>query len=303
MNRWTRDNLESNWQTHEMTISGITLRVSNVKRLEHFNIIEALVARDKLDKSKIIKAEVEVVSNGVGSMRTMKFYPVDSALINKDMLKEILDAENTDLSVKIYAIKSLIEFLNITKNTYTPPWRADVCKFKINEEEPDTDDDNWCIYMPTNHKRITLDDIDYVFNKKPSKVFLRSILGSLDLQNSDPDLVMQYIEKDRIDIFRVIGKSNTVQLSREHLKKIISLPQFSRQTTSGLIGSNETADVVNRRALITYQNAVDSEIFMEVIDTAKDEYSRGRLRTTLNRKSIIEKYKNYPEISLWLKMQ
>ena len=209
-----------------------------------------------------------------------------------------------NMKTKIYAIKSQIEFLNVTKNTNIPYWRVDVPKFKIDESIRDDDDEsNWCAYLPTNHKRITLDDIDYIFNKKPTKAFLRSILGEIDLQNSDPSLVMSYIEKDKIDIFRVIGKNNTVQLTKKQLRKIISLPQFSRQTTAGLIGSAETADVVNRRALLTYQDAVDSEIFMEVIDTAKDEESRKRLRTTLNRKSIIEKYKNYPEIALWLKMQ
>jgi hypothetical protein len=305
MSRWNRDlKISSGEPLYETTIGGLTLKVKAITQFQSFDIVETLANNQGFDKSKMFEYDVEAVNNGVGSMKTMTFYSVDASAINKKMFRDILDLKDVDMPLKLYTIKNMIDFLNTKKTTYIPPWRSIAPRFKIIENNNVIDDDdNWCYYLPINHKRVTLDDIHELFNGKPTKAFLRSILSDIDLQNSSANLIMDYIEKDKIDIFRVIGKSNTVQMNKKQLKRIIAMPQFNRQTTTGLIGGIETGDIVNRRAVISYQNDVDSEIFMSLVDSIKDEYARKKFLTTINRKSILEKYKIYPDIILWIKMQ
>jgi hypothetical protein len=161
------------------------------------------------------------------------------------------------------------------------------------------------LIIPNENRLLTLDDIfELLDEKKITKKFLRKIIGQIDLHNSSSDNILKLIEGDKIDAFRIIGKKHQIQLDRDNLLKLVKTEKFNRQTTSGVFGGIETADIVNRRAVILYQNNIDFEIFSEIIDGIKDEYSRKSFLKTLNKKSILNKFNNIDErISLWIKLQ
>jgi hypothetical protein len=146
------------------------------------------------------------------------------------------------------------------------------------------------------------DLIDILGDVKPTKAFLRSILGELVLVETDKPKLLEYLKQDKLDIFRVIGKGSGLQFTKSELLEIIALPEFTRKTTSGLIGGQETADIVNRRAVILHQDETDEEVIMEVINTISDAHERERFFISLNKKSTREKYEKYPSIQVLLKL-
>jgi hypothetical protein len=274
-------------------VNGININVLTSTKKFYCLETEALL-NGAPDLSKITSFEFnkDTVNGFVG---TQYFYPVDASWITADVLTAVVSDKSIPIDDRERVVELAIDFLNTKEGKYVPVWNERKPFFEFNEKI--------AFLYPVNHKRITLDAIDTMFKGKPSKALLRSILSELDLQGSSKSLLIDYIKRDRIDIFRVIGKSNTIQLSKEELREVISLPQFNRKSTSGLIGSAETADIVNRRSVLLHQDAADGEIFMELVNSITDEDTKSRFQKTLKRKVVLEKFKDYPEVMLWIKMQ
>jgi hypothetical protein len=155
--------------------------------------------------------------------------------------------------------------------------------------------------------RLTLDDIVEILGVEITtlpKSFWRGAIQDINLSGSSKSLLMDIIRKDRVDIFRVIGKQGT-QFTKDELKEIIALPFFLRKTTSGIIGGGETADIVNRRAVILHQDAADEEIVMDIINSFElsEVHEKERFFKTLGKKSVVEKYKDSPSIQILLKLR
>lgn len=154
-------------------------------------------------------------------------------------------------------------------------------------------------------KKITLDDIAYMTGSDLidiPKSFWRGTLQNINLGLSSKSKIMELIIKDRVDIFRIIGKRSGVQLTNEELKTLIALPHFSRITSSGLIGRGETADIVNRRSVIFHQDACDDDIVLEIMNTFETNQAKESFMKSLNRKSIVEKFKDSPVVQILTKL-
>jgi len=167
------------------------------------------------------------------------------------------------------------------------------------------DNKRYSIHFEKNSALI-LDDIKEILSVELltiPKSFWRGILQDIDLFRSNKLLLMDLIKNDRVDIFRVIGKQGT-QFTKEELKEILALPFFLRKTTSGIIGRGETADMVNRRAVILHQDAADEEIVMDIINSFElsEVHEKERFFKTLGKKSVAEKYKDSPSIQVLLKL-
>jgi hypothetical protein len=155
--------------------------------------------------------------------------------------------------------------------------------------------------------RLTVDDVLEILGLKLldlPKSFWRGVIQDLNLSSSSKSLLMEIMENDRIEIFRVIGAQGT-QFTKEELKKIVSFPSFLKKTRSGIIGGSETVDIVNRRAVILHQDSADEEIVMEIINSFKSSEvdEKERFFKTLGKKSVVEKYKNSPSIQVLLKLR
>jgi len=154
--------------------------------------------------------------------------------------------------------------------------------------------------------RLTIDDIFEVTGLSIDdipKAFWRGVLQDLNLVKSTKSYLMQLMRDDRVDIFRIIGKRTEVQFTKEELKEIIALPNFTKVTRSGLIGSvGDTADIVNRRSVLFHQDACDDEIVLDMLNSFNSTVDKESFIKSLKRKSILEKYKDSPVIQLLTKL-
>jgi len=154
-------------------------------------------------------------------------------------------------------------------------------------------------FLRKNDKGLTLDEIDSLLDGNSSKQLLRSILYHIDLKNSDRDLVVKYTLNNKFDMFRILGKAAGFQFTTEELLKIVEMPSFTRVTTTGTFGSGETADIINRRAVIMHQDNVNSEVFNSLLGSFNDENAKERFLKTLNTNTLQKKYEDFPDILLW----
>jgi hypothetical protein len=154
--------------------------------------------------------------------------------------------------------------------------------------------------------RLTVDEILEITGLDISeipKTFWRGTLQDLNLVKSSRNYLIQLMKDDRADIFRIIGKRTEVQFTKDELKEIVLLPSFIKVTRSGLIGSvGDTADIVNRRAVLFYQDACDDEIVLDMLNSFNSTVDKESFMKSLKRKSIVEKYKDSPVVQLLTKL-
>jgi len=153
-------------------------------------------------------------------------------------------------------------------------------------------------------RKFTLDNLDWIFDKKVPKSLLRSILYDLDLTKSSRDLVVKYTMDKKFDFFRILGKTANFQFTKQELLDIIAKPEFSNITSSGTFGSGETADIMNRRAIIMHQKNVDEEVFMAIIDTLSgNSTALESFLKTAQRDKILKRFEGIPAVQVFLKLQ
>jgi hypothetical protein len=166
-------------------------------------------------------------------------------------------------------------------------------------------DGNTYTFWFSSSSRLKLQDIVEILDEdllKIPKSFWRGTLQNINLKDSDRKLIMDLMVNDRADIFRIIGKKSEVQLTTDELKTIVGLTHFTRVTSSGLIGRGETADIVNRRAVILHQDNCNDEIVLEIINGFNSSNDRDSFMKSLNKKSVIEKFKDSPIVQLLTKL-
>jgi hypothetical protein len=246
----------------------------------------------KLDYEKIITKEID--QNFMGSMRKVvkNSYPFERVNVTKERLKEITSTLTKENKERF--IKQVVGIMNNSPYSLDQQEVADIY-----------DNGNMDLkysLFPDTMKPLTLDDIHYIFDEKPNKSLLRSVVNELDLNSSDRVLLMKYVSAGKFEFFRVLGKQG-IQFSKDELKIIVNHPNFIRVTTTGTMASKDTNDIINRRAVILYQDACDSEIFTTMISSIKDQHTKDVFLRSFKRKSVEEKFKNQPEILLWLKLQ
>jgi hypothetical protein len=267
------------------------LRIGNTKKdkfLEDLLFPDGLPS--KLDYNKIISKEVETIIYGEKKKVIKNSYPFDREKVTKEKIKAYL----TTLTKKERE-KFIVALSYVFNNR--PNKEDEYQKVAIFVDANLA----YSLY-PDNHKALTLEEIYYIFDNKPNKMFLRSVVNQLDLNGTNRDFLMKNIKENKFDLFRLLGKQG-IQFSKSEIKEIISLPAFSLITTSGTMGSSDTADIINRRAVIAYQSACDDEIFFEVLATIKDDSAREAFGKTIRKKSLKEKFKNYPSVLVWMELQ
>jgi hypothetical protein len=217
-------------------------------------------------------------------------YSFDRFLVSKERIKEA----TKDMSAKDKEM-FVSQVINLLMNRPEEPEKRERFGLKI--------EDSHLVYSlyPDKLTRLTLDELDFIFDGKPRKSFLRSVINHLEL-GSSRDKLMEYIRKNRLELFRVLGKQG-IQFSKEELKEIIALPAFIKITTTGTFANADTNDIINRRSVIKYQDACDGELFIEVINSIDTQDAREAFAKTIKFKSIAEKFKDHPEAMLWIKLQ
>jgi hypothetical protein len=152
--------------------------------------------------------------------------------------------------------------------------------------------------------RLSVSDIFTIFGQdyKFPKSFLKSVIDNLTISETDKPALMKMMENNRIEIHRIL--SSEVQFTKEELMRIIKFNSFASKTHSGTFANMERLDIVNRRSLIFYQDSVDSEIFMEVLNDIEGGDTQGKdsLLKLLKRNNVKEKFKNSPEVLLLAKL-
>ena len=111
---------------------------------------------------------------------------------------------------------------------------------------------------------------------------LTSNYNFVDIENSNEDDITKLIIDNKIDFMRICGNKFKYQLSEKNLKDVISSKNFFTTNVNGMSG--EAIGLVNARAVIRYQNYLDLEIFLKILEgveafpNGKDEIKKYALR-------------------------
>jgi hypothetical protein len=244
----------------------------------------------KLEYEKIVSKEIEVKIYGEDKRITKTSYPFSRSEVTKERIKSHINP----LSKK--EKESFMIALSYLFNS-RPNKEDEYQKTVIF-----IDKNLMYSLFPDTMEALTLEEIYFIFDDRPNKMFLRSIVNQLNLNGTERSFLMKNIKQNKFDLFRILGKQG-IQFNKQELKEIVSLPSFSLVTTSGTMGSSDTADIINRRAVIVHQSACDDEIFFDVLNTIKDSNTKESFVKTLRKKSLREKFKNYPSVLVWLELQ
>lgn len=246
----------------------------------------------KLEYSRISTRELTIQSHSwLEPKKEFKHsYSFDRSLLSSDRIKKATEG---------MAVKEKENFVSQIVNLLSnrPDENEQRERFGLRIE------DSHLIYSlhPDRPVRMTLDEFDQIFDGKPRKSFLRSVINLLELSTSRGKL-MEYIRKNRLELFRVLGKKG-IQFTKEELKEIILLPAFTKVTTTGTFANADTNDIINRRAVIKYQDACDGELFMDIINSIETDEAKEAFAKTIRFKAIQEKFKDHPQAALWIKLQ
>ncbi len=244
----------------------------------------------KLEYDKIVTKEIETILYGEKKNITKTSYP----FARNEVTKERIKSHISHLSKKEKETFMIsLSYLFNSKPNKEDEYQKTVIFIDKN-----------LMYslFPDTAEALTLEEIYFIFDNKPNKMFLRSVVNQLDLNRTNRDFLMKNIKENKFDLFRLLGKQG-IQFNKNELSEIISLKSFSLVTTSGTMGSSDTADIINRRAVIVHQSACDDEIFFNVLDTITDSNAKESFTKTLRKKSLREKFKNYPPVLVWLELQ
>lgn len=157
--------------------------------------------------------------------------------------------------------------------------------------------------MPGNTRKFTIEEVESLMGgKKVPKGLLRSIINKLDLEGSSKDKLFSYMVDGRIEAFRLLNERG-LQFSKDQLSQLIDSEAFNNTSSAGVFGSSDRADVVNRRAVVFYQDACDSDLVFKMLDGIQDQNAKDAFILSLTRWSRVrEKFQNDPRLALLLKL-
>jgi hypothetical protein len=255
----------------------------------------ALTSQDRYGLKDLLENIIIDVENAVDAGSGYEFFYKTDRPTN-DQIKTFLEGFGTKKE-KTEKVDKLLAILAYDMSTKDAGWGGVYAGFSLNG--------NTYKFTFESSKRITLEDLNYILDSDVAtlpKSFWRGALQNINLKDSSKSKIMELMIKDRADIFRILGKRSGVQLTVEELKTIVALPHFSRVTSSGLIGQGETADIVNRRAVIFHQDACNDEVVIELLNSFGTNESRESFMKSLNRKAVTDKFKDSPVVQLLTKL-
>ena len=222
---------------------------------------------------------------------------LDLSKLTYKVIKDRIDAEK-DIDRKELFVKHILELTKKTEDN-KEYWDSSSRVWELVQ-------DNFFNMIIVENVQIkkTLDLIHDLFDGKPRKSFLRSILYYLDLDSSKRELVIEYTMKEKFDFFRILGKQANFEFTKEELLEIINRKNFSKKTSTGTFGATDSADIMNRRAIILHQKNVDEKVFMAILDSLSgDSDGLEKFLKTAQRDKVLERWKDIPAIQVFLKLQ
>jgi hypothetical protein len=252
----------------------------------------------RLDPKKIVKGEEAFMGSGNAwkDSKTEKLhymYSMDGTADIKSFIAGIKSAED-----RVQALKVVISVMASTVDNPSPYF-----KVGISGKIRGTDQEVVLPLIADKPKKMTYDQLEEILApKKPQKTLLRTIMNELDLVGSDREKLIGLILNSRVEAYRLLN-SKGVQFTKEQLVRITDSAPFNNPTFSGVFASSDRADIMNRRAVVFYQDACDSDIVFKMLDSIQDQSAKDSFITSLTRwERVREKFKDDPRMALLLKL-
>lgn len=252
----------------------------------------------KLDPKNIVRGEGAFMGSGNAwkDSKTDKLhymYSMDGTADIKSFIAGIKVAAD-----RVQALKVVISVMASTVDNPSPYFKVGILG-----EIGGTDQEVAVPLIADKPKKMTYDQLEGIMGpKKPQKTLLRTIMNELDLAGSDREKLIGLILDSRVEAYRLLNGKG-VQFTKEQLARITDSAPFNKPTYSGVFASSDRADIMNRRAVVFYQDACDSEIVFKMLDSIQDQDAKNSFITSLTRwEKVREKFKGDPRLALLLKL-
>jgi hypothetical protein len=166
------------------------------------------------------------------------------------------------------------------------------------------EDDKLEKYFILFNKKFTLDEIDFMFDSKPTKSMVFSILKYIDFNNSSRSMILSYLEREKIEICYLLVGAAQVQFTKSELDQIIDYPSF--ETKRSIPMSGESIAKANKYRLLKHQDAADEEIFYKVFGKISNTEEKESILRLLKEKKFakkIEEMEDSDSVKLFVKLQ
>lgn len=252
----------------------------------------------RLDPKRIVMGEEAFMGsgsawNGSKTEKLHYMYSMEDTADVKAFIAGIKSAED-----KVHTLKVVISVMASTVDDPSPYFKVGIVgKVRGTDQE---------VVLPLiadKRKKMTYDQLEGILApKRPQKTLLRTIINELDLEGSDREKLIGLILDSRVEAFRLINRKG-IQFTKEQLIRIIDSKPFNNPTSTGVFASSDRLDVVNRRSVVFYQDACDSDIVFKMLDSIGDQPAKDSFILSLTRwERVREKFKDDPRLALLLKL-